>query len=117
MTWVLTRLVGRLYRRCMDKRFLFLMTLVAASISALAPAGETHLEARRLVEKGVIRPLDEIMAEIREQHPGRILEAELERRRETGYVYEIELLDEEGVVWELKVDATSGELLHTEPEE
>jgi uncharacterized membrane protein YkoI len=101
----------------MNKRFQFPVLLIAMSLSALAAAGESHLEARRLVDEGVIRPLDEIMAEIHQQHPGRILEAELERKREVGYTYEIELLDEEGVVWELKVDATNGELLHVEPEE
>ena len=101
----------------MNKRFQFPVLLIAMSLSALAAAGESHLEARRLVEQGVIRPLDEIMVEVRKQHPGRILEAELERRRDAGYIYEIELLDEEGNVWELEVDAASGKLLDTEPEE
>ena len=101
----------------MNTRFLFQAILITASLSAIASAGETHLEARRLVEEGAIRPLEEIMAEVRSQHPGRILEVELERRREAGYIYEIELLDEEGNVWELEVDAASGELLNTEPED
>lgn len=101
----------------MNRRFFFLTVLIAASLPAFALAGETHLEARRLVEAGMIRPLDEVMTEISKQHPGRILEVELERRREAGYIYEIELLDEEGNVWELEVDAASGELLNTEPED
>lgn len=101
----------------MDRRLHFLVALAAVSMSAFVPAGETHLEARRLMEAGTIRPFEEIMTEIRKQHPGRILEAELERRQDAGYIYEVELLDEEGVIWELEVDAASGELLHTEPED
>jgi uncharacterized membrane protein YkoI len=101
----------------MNRRFRFPAMLIVMSLSAPVAAGESHLEARRLVEQGVIRPLDEIMVEVCKQHPGRILEAELERRRDAGYLYEIELLDEEGNVWELEVDAASGKLLNTEPEE
>ncbi len=87
-----------------------------ALLASVALADDDHLEARRLVEAGTIRPLEEILEQIGSQHPGRILEVELERE-EGLYIYEIELLDEEGVVWELEIDAQNGELLKTEQEE
>ncbi len=81
-----------------------------------ALADDDQLEARRLVEEGSIRPLEEILQRVRAQRPGRILEVELEKEDER-YIYEIELLDEDGVVWEMVIDAESGEVLNTELED
>jgi uncharacterized membrane protein YkoI len=40
---------------------------------------------------------------------------ELERNRKSGiYVYEIEILDASGVVWEIDVNAGNGELIKME---
>ena len=47
---------------------------------------------------------------------GGVLETELERVSD-GYIYEIELVDDSGQVWELKLDASSGELLQSELED
>ena len=44
-----------------------------------------------------------------------MLETELERKGER-YIYEIELVDDQGQVWELKFDAASGELLKEKQE-
>jgi uncharacterized membrane protein YkoI len=79
-------------------------------------ADDDHLQARRLVEEGVIQPLEKILQQVWVQQPGRILEVELEREQER-YIYEIELLDDQGVVWELEIDAQSGEILKTELED
>lgn len=75
-----------------------------------------HDEARRLVEEGVIVALDELIAKAGEIRRGRLLEAELESDG-SRLSYELELLDEEGRVWELHFDARSGELLEQELEE
>jgi uncharacterized membrane protein YkoI len=85
-------------------------------ISTLLLADEGYEEARRLTESGAILPLEELMPTIQAQQPGRILELELER--EGGrYLYEIEILDEQGAVWEFKVDATTGEVVERELED
>lgn len=66
--------------------------------------------ARQLSEAGTILPLEQILALARERHPGRVLETELEHK-DSGYYYEIELLDAAGQVRELKYDAVTGALL------
>ncbi len=81
-----------------------------------ALADDDYLDARRLMEAGLILPLHEILGRIQEGHAGRILEVELEH--ESGqYIYEIEILDEKGVVREWEINATSGEILKPEQEE
>lgn len=88
-------------------------TLLALTLTGLtggAWAGEGQEEARRLREAGTIQPLEEIVERAQRVHPGHVLEAELERE-DNGYIYELELLDTSGVVWQLKYDAHSGELL------
>ena len=71
--------------------------------------------AERLTQQGDILPLEQILEQARQHRDGRILETELER--EYGrYLYEIELLDETGRVYELKFDAATGELIEEERE-
>ena len=91
-----------------------LVVLMLAAVFALAD--EDHLEARRLMESGSIQPLETILERVRAQRPGRILEVELEEE-DRRYVYEIELLDESGQVWELKMNAVTGEILEQEKED
>jgi uncharacterized membrane protein YkoI len=67
-------------------------------------------EVRSLQQRGAILPLQQILERARRYHEGRVLETELEQKGER-YIYEIELVDDQGQVWELKFDAASGELL------
>lgn len=69
-----------------------------------------HDRAKQLKEAGEILPLEQVIERAKKDHPGRLLEAELEEKK-GRFIYELELLDEEGIVWELKYDAKSGELL------
>lgn len=93
------------------RRFLHL-TLGALSLIGAggAPASESHDEAKRLREAGAILPLERILERVRTDRPGRIIETELERKKDR-YLYEIKIVDERGQVWELKYDALSGELM------
>lgn len=74
-----------------------------------------HDRVRRLKQQGAILPLQELLESARRYHEGRVLETELEHRN-NRYIYEIEVLDEHGQVWEMKFDAASGELLEEEQE-
>jgi len=85
-------------------------------LATVGLADDDHLEARRLMETDSILPLESILDRVQAQRPGRILEVELERE-DGRYVYEIELLDESGQVWELELDAVTGETLEQELEE
>ncbi len=73
-------------------------------------ADSNHNEARRLKEAGEILPLEEIITKARKLRTGHILEIELEHEHER-YIYELEILDDDGTVWELEYDAKSGELI------
>ncbi|MHC8300950.1 PepSY domain-containing protein [Pseudomonas sp. ZS1P83] len=68
-------------------------------------------EALRLRQQGVILPLEQLLQQALGRYPGaKLLEAELEEKHD-AYVYEVELLTTEGVVRELDLDATTGQLL------
>jgi uncharacterized membrane protein YkoI len=69
-----------------------------------------HDAVRAITQRGDILSLDQILRDARGQHAGRVLESELERK-DGRYVYEVELVDDRGRVWEMQFDAGSGEVL------
>ena len=75
--------------------------------SALADDGSRR--AREGVRSGQLVSLESLLAQARRDHPGQVLEVELEDGE-----YEIEILREDGRVIELTFDARSGRLLETE---
>ena len=90
---------------------LFLLTTGTASFPS-----EDHNAAKDLREAGEILSLEQIIEKAKKYTSGRILEAELEKER-GQFIYEIEILDDEGVVWELKYNAKTGELIKTEKDD
>lgn len=94
-----------------------LMTLPLALLLAATPAASRDLdqdEALRLRRDGLIQPLENLLQQALQRHPGAsLLEAELEEE-EGRYVYEIELLTRDGVARELELDARDGTLLKDE---
>ncbi len=98
-------------------RLKYLTAAAAVAFAATAALAEPeHDRARRLVDEGQILPLESLLEQVRTERPGRVLEVELEEKRH-GLIYEIEILDAEGRVWELKYDARTGELLEHEQED
>jgi len=79
----------------------------------LATADDDHVVARRLREAGAILPLERIIERARAAKPGEVIETELERKK-GRYVYEVEILDTAGQVWEIKLDAKTGDLIKLE---
>lgn len=82
-----------------------------------AEAGEDidYKEARRLHAAGEILSFETIAEIARKIKPGDILETELERSRKNGfYFYEVEILDAKGIVWELDINAKTGEMMKIE---
>lgn len=75
--------------------------------------GDDRREAAELYQRGEIRGLDSLLDQARLQHPGRVLEAELKDKAGRRY-YEVEILGEDGEVWEMRYDAASGELIKEE---
>ena len=78
--------------------------------AAGSPSIEDHEQIRRLKESGRIQSLESVLEEIRRDYPGRIIEIELDDD-DGSYTYELELVDEQGVVWDLEIDAHTGKLL------
>lgn len=87
--------------------------LLFCASMAPATAEDDHVTARRLRESGQILPLEQILERARARQPGQVLETELERK-DDAYIYEVEILDREGRVWEFNFDARTGELIKLE---
>lgn len=81
-----------------------------------ARPGDEHEQARSLQQHGDILPLENILASARQHHEGRVLETGLQRR-DGSYVYKVELLDARGQVWEMLLDARTGELIKQQRED
>ncbi len=95
------------------KHLALILSLIAAP--ALADRDD-HDRARRALEAGEILPLSDILATATELHPGRVIEIDLERD-DGRWVYELELVTPEGRLYEMEIDAASGEVLEVEHEE
>lgn len=78
-----------------------------------ARADEGPDAARKAVEAGAIKPLSEILAAVEARHPGRVLEAELERdeKEPSRYIYEIKMLTADGRVLKIEADAQTADIL------
>lgn len=70
-------------------------------------------EVRELKDSGQIMSLEEVLRVVRKQYPGRVIEVELEKD-DGGYIYDLEVVDEQGVVWDIEIDAGNGELIERE---
>jgi uncharacterized membrane protein YkoI len=91
--------------------------LPAAVLLVLATAVVAdHETAFELASEGKIQPLGRLLERQQRLHPGRVLEVELERSADR-LIYELEILDAQGTVWELRFDAASGELIGEERED
>lgn len=68
-------------------------------------------EAKRLQDAGTILPLETILKKTAELYPGgRVMETDFDDAF-NRYVYEIEVVDAKGVVWDVDFDAKTGEVL------
>lgn len=93
------------------------MTFDAHTGELLREETETeHDHARRLQREGAILPLEQVVSSAQARHAGELLEVELEHKR-GRYVYEVEILDPQGRVWEMRFDAHDGTFLREEVED
>jgi len=98
-------------------RFPVLAALALAFAVIPAAADEIgHEQARRLVEEGKIRPLDEIIERLKSEVPGKILSTELES--DDGRLeYDFKILTPEGRLLEVEIDAATGTTLSVEDDD
>ncbi|MGH8382970.1 PepSY domain-containing protein [Pseudomonas sp.] len=101
---------------CMRAAQTVLVALLA--LCSLASARDLDQdEALQLRQQGVILSLEQLLNDALGRYPGaKLLEAELEHKH-GRYEYEVELLTPEGVVREIKLDASNGALLKDEEDD
>jgi len=73
-------------------------------------ADTDYVQAKNLLDTGSILTLTKVVKKIIVKHPGYIVEAELKTKNNI-FIFEIDILDSKGQVWELKVDAKTAEVL------
>lgn len=93
----------------------FLVAGIAAAAFAAGPAhadnrGEREDALRRAVETGEIRPLADIIADVRAKLPGDIVGVKVEHE-EARWTYEFRVADRQGRLFEVYVDAKTAEIL------
>jgi uncharacterized membrane protein YkoI len=81
-----------------------------AGVQLSAATYEDYEHAREAVDRGEILPLTEILKRVEARHGGRMIEVEFEVE-DAGYLYELELIQPDGRIIEVMVDAVSGETL------
>ena len=77
---------------------------------SLTLSAEDHDNALNLVKSGEIMPLATIIEKLKKLEQGQIIEVELEKKKKR-LIYEIELVNKNGIVKEYIFDAKSGELI------
>lgn len=66
-----------------------------------------HNQARQALQAGQILPLSQILVQQQKDHPGQVLEVELDRD-DGRWVYELKVLQPDGQLLKLELDAQSG---------
>lgn len=115
--WATGKTINRSALRRGDAVLLAAALLLAPPLAAYADDDDNAVEsARQLRERGAIVPLERIVEEAQRIHPGRLIATEFETKH-GRYVYEIEVLDKDGSVWELKFDAATGAFIKEKKED
>lgn len=102
----------------MMTRSIFLV-LVAGTISLAASADGREDEARRArqwIAEGRILSLQQLLDMHGDRFAGRLLDLEVEEKKDR-IIYEIEVMDDSGVIREIEIDAATGEILEVEIED
>lgn len=71
---------------------------------------DDHERARRALESGEILPLRTILERVERDHPGQIMEVELDRE-DGRWLYEVKVLRAGGALVKIEIDARDGTLL------
>ena len=91
---------------------IFAMVLAAFAVGMMGgdPVRAEAGEVRAVQGTDQLLPLEAIIAKAKKRHDGQLIEAEL-KSLDGRDVYEIEILDEEGKVWETYFDAKTGDVM------
>ena len=101
-------------RRPWRAHLLVLCAVSLMGLSGISRADADHDRARQALEAGEVLPLGTILERIERDHPGQVLDVELDLEKRDGverWVYEVKLLRQGGALVKLKVDARSGSVI------
>lgn len=100
-------------------------TIIALSCAALLSLGATTAfadddisreEAAKLVEQGKIKPLESLEEKALSVKPGTITDRDLEL--EYGrYTYKLDIRGDDGIGWDVAIDAVTAEILETKQDD
>ena len=96
------------------RRALAGLLLAALGVGGAAFADDDehdHELARRALEQGKVLPLRTVLDKVEREFQGQALKVEFERDDDGRFVYKIRLLQPDGRVVKLKVDAVDGRVL------
>ena len=98
-------------------RLLPLACLAAALVAGVpARADDDQDVARQAVERGEIRPLDEVLKAASAAVPGEVVKLEL-KRDDGAFRYKLKILTPQGRRREVKIDAATLKILETEDDD
>lgn len=92
--------------------------LLAAGLAAPAQAQDAK-ELHQLTQNQDFLPLGDLLTIIGKDHPGTVLEAQLEEEDDatSGWVYEIEVLTSPEQITEIEIDAVNGQIIDVDTED
>ncbi|WAK03892.1 PepSY domain-containing protein [Methylobacter sp. YRD-M1] len=73
-----------------------------------------HDQAKKLLDDGVVQPLENILNLYTDQYPGPVMDIKLETKNKLIF-YKIDITDRDGIVQTLTVNAQSGQILQSDP--
>ncbi len=95
------------------KHLLLMLPLMALVGSvAYADSDKDHDKARQILAKKEILPLDQVLAKVRAEVPGDVIDVELEDE-DDGWIYEFKIIEPSGKVVKIEADAKNGTILKT----
>jgi hypothetical protein len=105
----------RLPRRCVRLPARAAGAVLLALAGALAPTAhaggkDDHERARAALQAGEVLPLPVVLERLQRDYPGRVLEVDLERE-DGRWIYEIRLVQADGRLLKLEVDAATARIL------
>lgn len=109
--------------RSLDGRPVYLVRIALADgrMSEIAldarTGAELQSEGRRLAPLSSLKPLPEILDQVRARYPGTVREVELERDRQGRRYYEFDIQLSDGRSVEVNVDAVTGKVLSDQPDD
>ncbi len=104
------------FHPCCFRAILLAAGIALGAGSSLADERD-HDRARKALEAGEILPLRTILTRVERDHPGQVLDVELEQagqehdNRSPRWIYEIKILRTGGSLVKLKVDARDGSII------